>query len=352
MGNKSKMYVKLESSNDEVTGSCFRLLATLPNKKEINFLVECGKFQGNNQEKFNEKLPFEPRNYDFVILTHNHMDHMGRLPQLFNKGYNKKVYTTTLNKYLLKPALDDAYKVEENNAKHLKNGMTFTTSDITSVIENTKGCKYMKAYQPHKNVNVIFYENGHLPGSAYISVEIFFEGYKSIFLLFSGDYKKYNMLYLTDNIPEEIKDIPFTIIQESTYGKSDSFEKKSCIKRNIIDTIKNGGSVVIPSFAQGRYDEIAYILKCMQDDNLLDKSIPIGFDGKLPKRYWYIRKKHLELYHYICDDILPSNIVEISKENRESFIHSSGSKIIVTTSGMATYGPAPMYIKHFLKQKN
>ena len=92
MGKKARMYVDIMALHPEVTGSSFLCIVKLPNYETVKFLVDCGLFQEEKYEEYNYTFPFDPENIDFVLVTHNHVDHTGRLPLLFRKEFNKKIY--------------------------------------------------------------------------------------------------------------------------------------------------------------------------------------------------------------------------------------------------------------------
>ena len=108
MGNKTKMYLDVMACHPEVTGSCFLCVLKLPNRESIKFVIDCGIFQEKEYDSLNYELPFECDELAFVLVTHNHVDHIGRLPLLFKKGYFGNIYCSTQTKILLPLALNDS----------------------------------------------------------------------------------------------------------------------------------------------------------------------------------------------------------------------------------------------------
>ena len=94
MGSKVRFYCDIMGVHPEVTGSCNLVVVKLPNGETIKFVVDCGLFQEKDYEELNRTLPFSPENIDFCLVTHNHVDHTGRLPLMVKNGYRGKIYAT------------------------------------------------------------------------------------------------------------------------------------------------------------------------------------------------------------------------------------------------------------------
>jgi len=117
MGAKDRLYADIMAVHPEVTGSCLLVIVKQPDGTTVKFIVDCGLFQERKYSKNNESLPFIPENIDFCLVTHNHVDHTGRLPFLVSKGFNKEIYTSETTAKLLPYALEDSYKVCIQEAK-------------------------------------------------------------------------------------------------------------------------------------------------------------------------------------------------------------------------------------------
>lgn len=356
MGCKERFYADVMAMNPGVTGSCNLVVVRLPDNicPRIRFTVDCGLFQEKEEDNLNDDFPFDPDKLDFCLVTHNHVDHVGRLPLLTKKGFRGNIYTSEPTKRLIPLALWDCHKVLKDICKRKHKSPTYRSSDVSKALDLVIGCEYGREYQVHNNVFVTFLHNGHLIGSALIFVRITYPGYDDINLLFTGDYKGDNVFLDVKPIPEEILNLPLTVIQESTYGDMDTEEIEPCFAKNILQCIKEGGTVVAPVFSLGRSQEILYELKCMQDEGKLSTDVPIYLDGKLAIRYTYLfvagRGRELQIKEEMST-FLPKNLVFVDKANRASIINSSECKIILTTSGMGSYGPAQLYISHYIRQK-
>ena len=354
MGSKERFYCDVMAMNPGVTGSCTLVSVRFPSKDEptLKFVVDAGTYQGKDDEYLNDILPFDPSNVKFCLVTHNHVDHIGRLPYLVKKGFIGTIYSTKPTSRLLPLSLWDCYKVLKDATKRKNERMLYRPDDVTHALNMIEGCKYGKEYQIHRNVHVTFLTNGHLVGAALIYVRISYPGYEDINLLFTGDYKSSNVFLDVDPIPEEILNKPITIIQESTYGDMDDDEIKPCFKDDILKCIRNGGTVVVPVFSLGRSQEILYVIKKMQESGEISLDVPIYFDGNLAIRYTNLYLHGLLGIKKDMLDFLPQNLTFVDKTIRPSILEDTGCKIILSTSGMGSFGPAQTYIARFIRQRN
>ncbi len=353
-GARTRFYADIMSCNPEVTGSCHLVVVKFPDGTGIKFMVDCGLFQEKDYNEKNQKLICKPENLDFLLVTHNHIDHIGRIPYLVKMGFENNIYMTRETSYLIGPALQNSGEVLRELAKRTNTRVLYSADDIDETMQNIVPCDYEKPIFPHENVKVTFLMNGHLVGAAVILVQIFYPEYEDINLLFTGDWNKDNMFFDVKPIPEWVKHLPLTVIQESTYGNICSKETNvKCFESNVEKAIQEGKDVVSLVFSLGRAQEILYVLKCMQNDGRLSKDIPIYFDGKLAFKYTSIFKSDKLNIKEEMKDFLPENLIYVDKLTRNSIIRDwRTQKILVTTSGMGSYGPAQTYIPAYLPNKN
>ena len=358
MGNKERIYADVMAINSEVTGSCNLVSVRLPipDKKEstVMFVVDCGLFQEPKHNSLNEeKLPFRAEDVNFCLVTHNHVDHTGRLPYLVKNGYGKKIYATEATCKLLPYALKDSFKVLSENAKRNNGKCIYREQHVDETLELLVPCKYNEPVYVHPNIKVTFLTNGHLVGAALILVQIFYEGCETINLLFTGDYAPKNMFFDVQRIPKWILDLPITIIQESTYGSMDTTEIVKTFEKNILECVNNGGEALVMVFSLGRAQEIMYELRRMQKSGQLDLKIPIFIDGNLAIKYTnlYLNDDELNL-RLDMREFLPLNYHFVDKAIREFVLFGRDNKIILTTSGMGSYGPAQTYIPEYIRRDN
>lgn len=351
-GVRSNFYVDIMSQNQEVTGSCHLVVTKLPNGETLRIMVDCGLFQEKEHYDDNQKLICKPENLDFVLVTHNHIDHTGRLPLLVRRGYTGKFYTTNITQNLMPLALYDTCRILADLSKRKNIPELYTSRDVAQTIEKTKGCEFNRQIRLSNNATVTFFNNGHLIGAALILLQLSYPGYEDINLLFTGDYNNKNMFFDIEELPLEVRKLPLTIIQESTYGSVDSTEMKAVFEENVAKAITEKKTVIAPVFSLGRAQEILYVLKRMQQDGRLSTSVPIYFDGKLAFKYTSFYLSYATELKLKMKDFLPDNLQTVDDAMRMGIIRDRETKIIVTTSGMGSYGPAQTYIPAYLPQKN
>ena len=353
MNSKCKFYVDMTAMNNEVTGSCTLVTVNLPNKEIIRFFTDCGLFQeAKYDNKLNKELLFNPQDIDFCLITHNHVDHVGKLPYIVKKGYSRSIYLTKVSSVLLPLALDDSCKVLKSVAKKNNTKALYNERDVENTISLLKPCEFNETIVINDNVRVMFFKNGHLLGAALILVQISYPEYEDINLLFTGDYNNKNIFFNVEPLPDWVLKLKLTVIQESTYGKMTTKDIQSCFANNIQKCIANQGEVVSLVFSLGRAQEILYELKTMQEKEQLDVNVPIYFDGKLARRYTDLYlKKDLGIKSEM-KDFLPKNLVFVDEQIRYDLLKDTSCKIIITTSGMGTYGVAPIYLREFIKREN
>lgn len=355
MSSKNRFYVDIMAMHNEVTGSCILNVVKLPDGTTKKFVVDCGLFQEAQYSDLNKSLPFKVENIDYVFLTHVHVDHCGRLPLLVNQRYSEKIYMSNDSVCLLKPALSDSFKILNRRAKVLNEQPLFSESDVEETLSRTVPVNFEETIKLDDNIKVTFFKNGHLQGAATILVQISYhnhiEHFENINLLYTGDYNNKNMFFNVPEIPKWVRQLPLTIIQESTYGYMKSSEIVSVFQDNVLDALSKGKEVLIPVFSLGRSQEVMFTLKKWQDSGLLDRNIPIYYDGKLCRKYTDMYPK-LSIKNE-AKDFKPANFYYVDgSEMRGALLANNNCKIILTTSGMGSYGPAQTYLPVYLSKKN
>lgn len=355
MGMKERLYVDIIATQPEVTGSCNLVIVKYPNCTTTRFVVDCGLFQEKDYSKYNKDFPFDGEDIEFALITHNHVDHIGRLPLMIKNGFEGKIYATNATCLFMPYALSDSYKVLKDVAKRNHEPQLYSEADVSETCHRLVPCEFRQTVRIDQNISATFLKNGHLVGAALILVQIKYPGCDDINLLFTGDWNGKNMFFDVPKIPKWIKKLPLTIIQESTYGTTDSKEANTMagtFEKNLLNCVGNGGTFVTLVFSLGRAQEILYVIKKLQDDGKLSKEIPIHFDGKLAQQYTKLYKtENLGLNGKMLD-FLPKNLIQVEKSSRAEVLEDTGRKIIVTTSGMGTYGPAQVYIPEYITREN
>ncbi len=348
MGQKSLFHVDITSFHQKVTGSCTQVCIQYPDGYSTRFLVDCGLFQERN-DALNEDFKFDASKIDFVLVTHNHVDHTGRLPLLKHCGYKGNIYASTLTCELMIPALTDTQKILKVKSKIQNQKPLYNEDDTSKTIDSFEFCEFGETICFNDNIKFTFFKNGHLLGASLILVQISYPNYEDINLLFTGDYNNKNIFFDVPKLPEWILELPITIITESTYGNTFSKDIIPCFDNNILEALPNA-TVICPVFSQGRSQEILERLKSLQTQNLLDKNIPIYLDGKLAIKYTDRYKRYCS--YNKMPSFIPENFRYVDGNIRDELIQDSSPKIILTSSGMGTYGPAQIYLSEFITRKN
>ena len=357
MGNAYRFYADIMVLHDEVTGSCILIIIKFPNGLTKKIVVDCGLFQETEYSELNTSFPFNASDIDYVLITHNHVDHTGRIPLLFKYGYRGDVHVTNSTAKLLPSALEDSYKVLRTKAKMANMPALYGDGDVDEALKHVKGHNYEESVWLDDNIKVTFFKNGHLPGAACILMQIknrsHEKHYEDINILFTGDYNNKNLFFDVPPIPKWVHQLPVTVIQESTYGKMDSTEIEYVFEKNVLNAIHEGKEIIIPVFSLGRAQEILFMLKMWQQQGKLDVSIPIYLEGKLMRRYNDIYLRDGLDNREECKDFMPENYTYVTDlETRRSIMHDGATKIILCTSGMGSYGPAQTYLPTYLKKPN
>ncbi len=346
-----------------VTGSCHCLET---NGKRI--LIDCGLQQGRD-EVSNEEFPFDPSTIDYVLVTHAHIDHSGRIPMLIKHGFQGQILTTRLTANLLDiMLLDSAYIQEQDatwkNRKGERSGAAmveplYTVEDAYQVRQFMSTCEYGQVIDLCDGVEVEFVDAGHLLGSAFIAMDIT-ENDVTKRIVFSGDIGNVNQPIIRD--PVFIQGADY-VVMESTYGDRNHTEVWNYAKdlAKIIDeTMARGGNVVIPSFAVGRTQELLYFIREIKDQRLVKSNpdFPVYIDSPLARRATALFTG--DLHGYLDDDAMKlvkdgthmfsfSNLrmTESVEESRQLNVDPL-PKVIISASGMCDAGRIRHHLKHNL----
>lgn len=348
---KCNCEVNLYILHQGVTGSCIFVSVKFPEGRRIKFIVDCGLFQEKKYEEFNLKgFPFKMEELDFIFLTHAHIDHIGRLPEAIKNNFSGKIYATYTTKILMKPLLENSLDILKQDSS---TSDLYSNLDVRNCISLVRGVDYRKSIEVTPNIKVTFFENGHIPGAAIILVQILSEFGEDINLLFTGDYKPDDIFLDVPELPEWVKELPLTVITESTYGNeiSNPVSSKLTFKENILKALHKQQDIMIPVLAL-REPRILYEFKCMQQNGEIPQNYLLGYDySGLGKEIIQIFQKEPIHIKEEMRDFIPKGAIAIQKINRTSFMQKKNPKIIISPSGMGHYGNAGYYIVETLGNK-
>ena len=360
-----------------VTGSNF--LVEGAGKK---FLVDCGMYQGKATDEMENEAPFlyDVNDIDFMLLTHAHIDHSGRIPKLYNEGFRGKVYATKATCDLCSIMLPDSGHIQEQenewkNNKRKRKGEKqkpplYTAEDATKCLEIFEPVKYDEIIDIDQNIHVRFNDAGHMLGSAIIEVWVSENG-KTTKAVFTGDLGNNDIPLLAS--PTMIDDADY-LIMESTYGdrlhlRND--EKAETFLNIVSETLDNGGTVVIPSFAVGRTQEILYELNMIKEERSKDEKFqeeyeklmkaPVYVDSPLAISATEIFKENEDLFDDETKEIMKrgDNPLEFSglkftrtADESKALNESEEPAIIISASGMCEVGRIKHHLKHNIWNPN
>lgn len=349
-----------------VTGSNY-LITT----DKYKLIIDCGMFQGSEEiERLNyEPFPYNPADIDYLILSHAHIDHSGRIPKLVKDGFKGRIISTKATFDLCKIMLMDSAKIQEadvewENRKRQRAGKK-AIEPLYTMEEAEISLKFFETYLygqkiiVNEDIELMFRDAGHMLGSSIIELWIKEKG-DSYKIVFSGDLGMPNRPILND--PEYIDDSDYLII-ESTYGDRihEEFAKSTERLIEIINkTVIRGGSVIIPAFAVGRTQELIYELnKYYEYNNQIEEymKIPIYVDSPMA----LMATEAFQTNSSSFDDEAKSLILKgdnpfkfpnlrYIKDQNESMALNKYKfpKVIISSSGMATAGRIRHHLKHNL----
>ncbi|EDM23856.1 MBL fold metallo-hydrolase RNA specificity domain-containing protein [Caminibacter mediatlanticus] len=343
-----------------VTGSA-HILDTGKSK----ILIDCGMFQGVNEHLNYAPLGFDPREIEALIITHGHLDHVGRIPLLYKYGFRGKVFAHPATFDIAKIVLLDSAKLQEEEyqtrykkaqrrgkEKFVKKPL-YTRDEVKKIFKqmNKKYIDYNKKYKITKDIKATFKDAGHILGSSFVEIE--FENFgipKNI--VFSGDLGNKNNDILPKPQKGEIADALFI---ESTYGDRNhkSFEESKVeFKKTIVETLLSGGNVIIPTFAIERAQQILCILKEMSIEGSLPKDAKVILDSPMANKVTAVYRKWNKLLRKNCQkykhhpfEFPQLNLIKDVEESKKINNIIRGA-VIIAGSGMCNGGRILHHLKH------
>ena len=368
------MKIKFCGASQCVTGSCYYVEA-----EGFKFLVDAGMFQGKDAElDKSREFPFDEKSIDFVLLTHAHTDHAGRLPLLVKNGFTGKIYATPSTTRLAEIMLYDSAHIQEIEAewtrRKSKRGSLdeeympmYDTIDVDKTLALFQEVEYNTLLKINDYISVRYVDAGHLLGSASIEVFINSKG-KETKIVFSGDLGNLNQP-LIKNSPTFIKDADI-VLTESTYGDElhkvssehiTSRERAERLSRLVDETFAKKGNLVIPAFAVGRTQEILYLFKLIDMYKLLPYQVPVYVDSPMAiKATTVFQNENPDNFDEETRDLIkkgenplsfPSLHIARDVEESKAINTLSHPVVIISASGMCSQGRIKHHLKYNLWRK-
>lgn len=349
-----------------VTGSCHMVECA---GKRI--LIDCGLYQGSREmdEENSHPFGFDAPSIDYVLLTHAHLDHCGRLPLLAKRGFRGEIITTAASRELTRLVMLDAAHLQEEDARYrvriaARRGSTgqliaplYSVPDALNSFDHFgRTAVYDEPIELAAGVRATFINAGHILGSASIYLQLT-EGSQQSTVLFSGDLGKSGGPLLCD--PAKPPAV-INVVMETTYGDRLHKPLGPSIEEfydAVTDTFKRGGNVIVPTFALERAQELLYFISQGIDDDRLTKSTQVFVDSPMAISATEVMQRHLEG--------LRSEIAKLIREGHDPFrfpgLHFTRESaesmalnkintgaIIMAGSGMCTGGRVRHHLRHNL----
>lgn len=331
-----------------VTGANF--LVDADNKR---ILVDCGLVQGTKeQDLLNYDLfPYDPRTIDILIVTHSHLDHVGRIPKLVRAGFTGEIYSTQPTRRIAEEMLLDGVGIMASQAEHYGIEPMYDITDVNLTMSLWKQVHYHEMIPLSENVSFKLYDAGHILGSAQVMM---FVGDTKV--LFTGDLGNSPSPLLKDTeIPLEQPDY---IVTESVYGDRNHEhrdERTSLLKTAYLDIIDRSGVLVIPAFSVERTQELLYELNDLIESGQVPK-IPVFVDSPLGIAVTKIYETSIQ---YLNDDVqqrsqhdrvfdFPGLRFTESVEDSKAINEVKPPKVIIAGSGMSVGGRVVHHERRYL----
>jgi len=358
------MKLEFHGADRDVTGSCHLLECA---GKRI--LIDCGLYQGGREleEENAEDFGFDPVSIDYLLLTHAHLDHCGRIPLLSKRGFRGEIITTAASRELARLVMLDAAHLQEEEARYqarkkARHGNRHPAEALYTVLDALNSTEYFgrNANYGHPlelapGIRATFIDAGHILGSASIFLELEEAGQKRS-LLFSGDLGNAGRPLLRNPVTSKHPDI---VIMETTYGDRRHKALAPSVEElydAINTTFRHGGNVIIPTFALERAQELLYYLREGTEKGHVPPSIQVFLDSPMAISATEIFNRHPDCYDSDVAELFRSGHdpfqlpgLHFTRETSESMaLNRVSGAVILAGSGMCTGGRVRHHLKHNL----
>jgi metallo-beta-lactamase family protein len=363
------MKISFHGADRGVTGSCH--LVECGGKR---VLIDCGMYQGGREldEENGEPFGFDAASIDILLLTHAHLDHCGRIPLLYKRGFRGEIIATAATRELARVVMLDAAHLQEEEARyrarhHQRQRDPADGQPLYTVLDalNSLDCLGRKAaygvpLELAPGLQATFYDAGHILGSASIRLEAHRAG-RGCSVIFSGDLGNAGRPLLRAPVVPPRAD---AVVMETTYGDrlhkpmEPSVEELYTVLGR---TFRHGGNVLIPTFALERAQELLYILRAGVDSRRLPSLMQVFLDSPMAISATAIFEHHpecfgAELAAQFRDGRDPFHLpgLHFTRDAADSMAINrfSGGAVIMAGSGMCSGGRIRHHLKHNLWREN
>lgn len=384
----SKLSVTFCGAARTVTGSLYLVEYIDSSNKPFRFVLDAGMFQVGgraNLYRVNSHLVFDPKTVDAIVLTHGHLDHCGRIPYLTKMGFDGPIYCTKATSQIAQVVMEDAARMQKDEegklpqeyldieyfqkAELAKKFVThekaenqldvitqkleegkgylklYSDVDVAKAVSNFENHEYHSKFKIHPEIEVEFYDAGHIIGSAYVVFNFLAENKK---VVFSGDLGNLNKPIIEDpEVPPVISELA-AVFTETTYGNKlhGVKEPKKKLQEACLPILTAGHKVLVPSFSVERAQEIIYFLYELMEEGSLPK-VPVYLDSPMASKVVSIMNTHKELFDADMDQKLAEkhnpflwkNLKILGSRFESESVHREKNPcIIIAGSGMLTGG--------------
>ena len=356
------MQIAFHGADRGVTGSCH--LVECAGKR---ILIDCGLYQGGREleEENADDFGFDPKSIDFLLLTHAHLDHCGRIPLLSKRGFKGEIITTAASRELARLVMLDSAHLQEEEAnyqarKKARHGHRHPAPLLYSVLDALNSTEhfgrtasYNQPLDLAPGVRTTFLDAGHILGSASIFLELEEQGQRRT-MLFSGDLGNAGRPLLRNPVTTKQ---PEVVVMETTYGDRLHKQLAPSVEELYVaidDTFKRGGNIIIPTFALERAQELLYYLREGVTQKRIPASTQVFLDSPMAISATEIFEHHRECYD--------AEVAELFREGRDPFhlpglhftretaesiaLNRVSGAVILAGSGMCTGGRVRHHLRH------
>lgn len=353
----------LGAAGGEVTGSCY-CIAT----DRAKVLVDCGLFQGGRKLEEMNRAPLEAptAHLDAVLVTHAHLDHVGRLPLLVREGYAGPIFATDASIEMASLVLHDAAKIQAQDAerrnRHLHREEAaaqplYTQEDVDQTVALFRAIPFHTFVEVAPGIEARFFEAGHMLGSASIQLRVQ-DSHDLRTIVFSGDLGPRGTPILRDSESIAEADVVFL---ESTYGDRDHRPREATVEeftQIVHAAVTAKGKIFVPTFAIGRAQSLIHMLACLMDEQRIPP-FPIYLDSPMAIEASRIYTRHPELYDEDLLDYLKGRpfstdfarvTMTATPEESKRINEQPGPLLVLAGSGMCTAGRIMHHLRNNLSQ--